>query len=83
MVTILRKQCSFIITCHVADAVHAAVQPSGQTAPAEVVRGAPRQAKKEDHPRAHHHDPGSETENVQLSGVEGPQNRIQKVPICF
>ena len=61
------------------DAVHAAVQPAGKAAPTEMVRASVRQGEEEDlqGPGADH--TGQETQDVQLLGVEGPQDCVQEV----
>lgn len=65
------------------DAVHAAVQSTGQAAPAEVVRRPSGQGEEEDHAGADHHDSGAQAEDVLVPGVEGLQDRVQEVrPLC-
>ena len=72
-----------LFTCFplVPDPVHAAVQPSGQATPPEVVHGAAREGQEEDLARAHRLNPHQEAEDVIIPRVEGPQDRIQKVCI--
>lgn len=61
------------------DAIHAVVQPSGQIAPAEVVRRPPGQTEKENHQGADNHDSGEKAENVQLPRMARSENRLQTV----
>ena len=47
-----------------------------------MVRSVPRQGEEEDCTRAGHHGTVPKTQDVQLSGVERSQSRLQKVPRC-
>lgn len=60
--------------------IHAAVQPARQAAAAEVVHGVSGQDEEEDHPRTRHHNPGTQTQDVLVPGVEGLQDCLQEVP---
>lgn len=60
----------------ISDAVHAPVQSTGQAPASEVVRAAVRQGEEEDHQGAGADGPGSEAQNVQLPGVERPEDRV-------
>lgn len=61
------------------DAVHAVVQPAGKAAAPEMVRAPARQGEEEDlqGPGPNHTSP--EAQDVQLLGVEGPQDCVQEV----
>lgn len=61
------------------DAVHAALQQARQAASAEMVRPTVRQREEEDHAGAGTDRLGTETQDVQLSGVARPQDCLQKV----
>lgn len=58
------------------DAIHAAVQPAGKAEAAKVVPGHVRQREKEDGSGAYAGGSGSQAQDVQLPGVEGPQSRL-------
>lgn len=72
----LMAACAVVV---VADAFHAAVQPAGQAAAAEVVHCHRRAGQEEDGARAHADRAGAQTKDVQFPGVEGPQDCLQKV----
>lgn len=61
------------------DAVHAVVQQAGKAAVTEMVRASVRQGKEEDLQRLSPDHPGQEAQDVQLPGVEGPQDCLQEV----
>lgn len=65
--------------CVCVDALHAAVQPPGEAAPAEVVHRDGRAGQEEDGAGAHADRSRPQTKDVQLPGVEGPEDRLQKV----
>lgn len=56
------------------DAIHAPLQPSRQAQAPEVVRAFVWQGEKEDNQRAGADSSGPQTQDVQLSGVERPQD---------
>lgn len=56
------------------DAIYAAVQPAGEAAATKMVPGHLRQGAKEDGSGAHAGRSGSQAQDVQLPGVEGPQS---------
>lgn len=60
------------------DALSAAVQPSGETPPAEMVHGSQRSGQEEDHTGRHTNGAGSTPEGLQLPAVEGSEGRLQK-----
>lgn len=64
-----------------ADAVHAAVQPAGKAAAAEVVCSSVRQGEKEDLQGSGPDYTGQEAQNVQLLGVARPEDCVQKVGV--
>lgn len=64
-----------------ADAVHAAVQPAGKAAAAEVVCSSVRQGEKEDLQGSGPDHTGQEAQNVQLLGVARPEDCVQKVGV--
>ena len=49
--------------------------------PAEVVQRHVRQRQEEDHEGAHLHGPGTAVQDVQHTGVQGPQGCVQEVGI--
>lgn len=61
------------------DAVHAVVQPAGQAAVTEVVCASIRQGEEEDLQRSGPDHTGQEAQDVQLLGVEGPEDCVQEV----
>ena len=61
------------------DAIHAAVQPAGEAAAAKMVPGHLRQGAEEDGSGAYAGGSGSQAQDVQLPGVEGPQSCLQEV----
>lgn len=58
------------------DAIHATVQPAGETPTAKMVPGHLRQREEENGPGTHAGRAGSKAQDVQLPGVEGPQSRL-------
>lgn len=58
------------------DAIHATVQPAGETPTAKMVPGHLRQGEEENGPGTHAGRAGSKAQDVQLPGVEGPQSRL-------
>ena len=65
------------------DAVHAAVQPAGQAAPAEVVHGHGGAGQEEDGAGADAGGAGPQAQDVQLPRVEGPEDRLQEVGVSL
>lgn len=61
------------------DAVHAVVQPPGKAAVAEMVCASVGQGKEEDIQRPGPNHTGKKAQDVQLPGMEGPQNCVQEV----
>lgn len=62
-----------------ADAVHAAVQPPGKAAVTEMVCASVWQGEEEDLQRSGPDHTGQEAQDVQLPGVERPQDCVQEV----
>lgn len=61
------------------DAVHAVVQSAGKAAVTEMVRASVWQGEEEDLQRPGPDHTGQEAQDVQLLGVEGPQDCVQEV----
>lgn len=61
------------------DAVHAVVQPAGKAAVTEMVCASVWQGEEEDLQRSGPDNTGQEAQDVQLLGVEGPEDCVQEV----
>lgn len=61
------------------DAVYAALQQAGKAAAAEMVRASVGHPEEEDLPGGHSDGAGTQTQDVQLPGMEGYENSLQKV----
>lgn len=65
------------------DAFHVAVQSAGEAASPEVVHGHGREGQEEDGQGTDAGGAGPQTQDEQLPGVAGPQDRLQEVLECL